>query len=66
MMRQDPLVQHESLLLQLLLLRLLSPMHSLLFFRGSQTSKTGLLQEAQTLVLERIRQQLEAMRLQLQ
>ena len=44
MMRQDPLVQPESLLLLLLLLRSLSLILSLLFFRGSLTSRTGLLQ----------------------
>ena len=44
MMRQDPLVQPESLLLQLPLLRSLNLIHSLLFFRGSLTSRTDLLQ----------------------
>ena len=44
MMRQDPLVQPAPLLLQLPLLRSLSPMHSLLFFRGYLTSRTDLLQ----------------------
>ena len=44
MMRQDLLVQHEPLLLQSPLLRSLSPMHSLLFFRGYLTSRTILLQ----------------------
>ena len=44
MMRQAPLVQPESLLLQLLLLRSLSLILSLLFFRGSLTSRTDLLQ----------------------
>ena len=43
-MRQDPLVQPAPLLLQLPLLRSLSPMLSLLFFRGYLTSRTGLLQ----------------------
>ena len=44
MMRQDPLVQPEFPLLQLLLLRSLSLILSLLFFRGSLTSRIGLLQ----------------------
>src|SRR6185312_3137076 len=44
MMRQDPLVQPAPLLLQLPLLRSLSLIHSLLFFSGSLTSRTDLLQ----------------------
>ena len=44
MMRQDPLVQHEPLLLQSPLLRSLSPMHLLPFLLGSQISRTDLLQ----------------------
>ena len=43
-MRQDPPVQPAPLLLRLPLLRSLSPMHSLLFFRGYLTSRTDLLQ----------------------
>ena len=44
MTRQDPLVLPEPLLLQFQLLRSLSPIHSLPFFRGFLTSRTGLLQ----------------------
>ena len=44
MMRQDPLVQPAPLLLQLPLLKSLSLIHSLLFFSGSLTSRTDLLQ----------------------
>ena len=44
MMRQDPPVQHVPLLLQSPLLRSLSLMHSLLFFRGYLISRTDLLQ----------------------
>ena len=42
MMWQDPPVQHEPLLLQSPLLRSLSTMHSLLFFRGYLISRTDL------------------------
>ena len=44
MMRQDLLVQPESLLLQLPLLRSLSLIHSLLFFRSSLICRIDLLQ----------------------
>ena len=69
MMRQDPLVQPAPLLLQLPLLRSLSLIHQQDRFAAAQLSmqaEQARQQEAQTLVLEGIRQQQEAMRLQLQ
>ena len=44
MMRQDPLVEPEPLLLLFQLLKSLSLIHSLPFYRGSLTSMRGSLQ----------------------